>query len=233
MPARRATGLFLAGSGLLSLVGYLVLGTQFGWPDVLDEPGSTALDAFVASETAARTGFTVFTFASLALVPAAIGVQETLTRGGMAARTITAFGVLGAFAQVLGWIRWPLAVPALADSWQAADDESSRAAVAASYDLLNAYAGGAVGEHLGWLLQGVWAVGLAVYVVRAAVTPRWFALSGVAVSLAWVATVPLGTSIGSDTLEFWGLNAYSLWYVWIIVLGILLARGHRTAPVAG
>jgi len=41
------TGALLASSGILSLIGYAILGTQFGWPAVLDEPGTAALDRFV------------------------------------------------------------------------------------------------------------------------------------------------------------------------------------------
>ena len=38
-------GALLAASGVLSLLGYAILGTQFGWPAVLDEPGTAALRA--------------------------------------------------------------------------------------------------------------------------------------------------------------------------------------------
>jgi len=211
-----------------SLLGYLILGTQFGWPDVLDQPGTTALDAFVEAETAARIGFTVFTASSLVLIPAALGVQQALAPVGPAGRTFAAFGVLAAFAQVLGWIRWPLAVPTLADSWRAAEgDEVARASVAASYDVLNAYGGGALGEHLGWLLQAVWAVGLAVVVLRAEVVPGWFARVGAVATVAWAVTVPVATSARLDALELWGLTAYSVWYVWLLVLGVLLMRRDR------
>lgn len=232
--ALRWTGLWLAASAVLSLVGYAVLGTQFEWPDVLDEPGTTALDAFIEAETAVRIGFTGFALSSLVLVPAALAFQQASGREGWAVRSVTAFGVLGAFAQVLGWIRWPIAVPVLAERWrQAAGDEQARDAVAASYDVLNAYAGGALGEHLGWLLQGVWAVGLGVLVLRAALAPPWLALVGLVVSVGWALTVPLATSLGAETLEFWALNAYSVWYLWVLVVGVLWASGRRGPAVIG
>jgi hypothetical protein len=157
---RRAsgTGALLVASGLLSIVGYVVLGTQFGWPAVLDEPGTTALDAFVDAQAWVRFGFYVFLLSSLVLIPAAIGLHEHFGRSSVAGRSIAAFGVLGAFAQLLGWVRWPLAVPALADAWtDPAPGATGREVAAGSYDVLNAYAGGAVGEHLGWLPKaGSW-----------------------------------------------------------------------------
>lgn len=192
---------------------------------MLDEPGTTALDAFVEAQTPARIGFTVFVFSSLALVPAVVALADLMRSWGVVGRSLAAFGVLAGFAQVLGWIRWPLAVPALAEAWQQADgDDVRRTAVASSYDLLNAYGGGALGEHLGWLLQGIWTVGVAIWLVRSGLVARWYAVLGLALSGGWALTVPLATSVGWDALEFWGLNVYSAWYVWLLGLGVLLLR---------
>ncbi len=225
-------GALLAGSGVLSLLGYAILGTQFGWPAVLDEPGTVALDRFVEAEQWVRAGFYVFLVSSLLLVPAALAVQDGLTRGQTAARAITAFGVLGAFAQMLGWVRWPVTVPGLAARWTDPDaSEADRAATAAVYDLVNGYAGAALGEHLGWLLQGVWAVGLSLVVLRARGLPRWFAVLGVALASAWGVLVPVATAFGEPGLEFWSLNVYTVWYLWLLALGVLLVLRRVGPPV--
>lgn len=77
---------------------------------------------------------------------------------------------------MLGWVRWPITVPTLTQAWtDAAASDSSREATAAAYDVLNGYAGAALGEHLGGLLQGIWAVGIAVLLLRTRRVPRWFA----------------------------------------------------------
>lgn len=229
---RRAswTGLLLVTSAVLSLVGYLVLGTQFGWPAVLDEPATTALDAFLANQAWVRFGFYLFLLSSLVLIPAAVGLHDLLERGSPAAVSVAAFGVLGAFAQMLGWVRWPIAVPGLAEAW--ADPTATateREATAAAYDVLNGYAGGALGEHLGWLLQGIWAVGVAVLLLRSRRRPQWFAVLGLALAGLWAVTVPAATAVGLETLEFWGLNAYTAWYLWILALGVLLMRSPGTS----
>lgn len=217
------TGALLVGSAVLSLVGYAILGTQFGWPAVLDEPGTVALDRFVDAEQWVRAGFYVFLLSSLLLIPGAIAVQDGLTRDQTAARAITAFGVLGAFAQMLGWVRWPLTVPGLADRWtDPSATEADLAATAAVYDLVNGYAGGALGEHLGWLLQGVWAVGVSLFVLRSRGLPRWFALLGVGLATVWAVLVPVATAFAVPTLEFWSLNVYTAWYLWLLALGVLL-----------
>ena len=225
MRRSRVTGGLLVASGVLSIGGYLVLGTQFGWPAVLDEPGTTALDAFVEAQAWVRFGFYLFLLSSLVLIPAAIGLLDELGADSTASRSVAAFGVLGAFAQMLGWVRWPIAVPGLAEAWT--DDAATatqREATAAAYDVLNGYAGGALGEHLGWLLQGIWAIGVAALALRATGVPRWFATLGLVVAVAWALAVPAATAVGLNTLEFWGLNLYSAWYLWLMAFGTLLLR---------
>ncbi len=232
-PARRTgTGLLLVASALLSILGYAILAPAFDWPAVLDEPGVTALDKYVDAEAAIRTGFYVMALASLVLVPAAFGLQAAVSRDRAAARAVTAFGVLAAFAQMLGWLRWVVAVPMQADAWVAArGDETARTAVATAYDTLNAYAGGTLGEHLGWLLQGIWAVGVFVLALRATGIPRWVSVIGLVLSAIWAALVPFATAVGDDTLETLGLNVYTAWYVWLLVLGVIVAA-RRVGPPA-
>ena len=222
------TGALLVASGVLGIGGYAVLGTTFGWPAVLDEPGTSALDAFVDAQAWVRFGFYLFLLSSLVLIPAAIGLSDDLAPDSTAGRSVAAFGVLGAFAQLLGWVRWPIAVPGLADAWtDPTATATQREATAAAYDVLNGYAGGALGEHLGWLLQGIWAVAVAVLLLRSRRVPRWFAGLGIALAGGWALTVPPATAIGLETLELVGLTVYSLWYLWLVALGALLVRRPR------
>ena len=221
----QGTGVLLIASAVLSIGGYLVLGTQFGWPAVLDEPGTQALDAFVEAEAWVRFGFYLFLLSSLVLVPAAIGLRDHVDRRSTTVASVAAFGVLGAFAQMLGWVRWPITLPGLADAWTAPGATATqREATAAAYDVLNGYAGAALGEHLGWLLQGIWAVGVAALLWRSRHVPRWFAGLGLVLATAWAVTVPAATAVGLEALEFWGLNAYTGWYLWLLALGVLLVR---------
>src|SRR5918999_1059821 len=67
----------------------------------------------------------------------------------------TTVGVLAAFVQLLGLVRWPFLVPYLART--AADPdatEARREAVDVVFQSFNRYLGVAVGEHLGYGLTG-------------------------------------------------------------------------------
>ncbi|WP_158220475.1 DUF4386 family protein [Kineosporia sp. A_224] len=232
-PLRRwpATGLLLTASGVLATVGATILSVSFGWPAVLDEPGTTVLPLFAASETSLRAGFYLMLVSSLVLVPAAFGLEAALTRATPGTRAMTVFGVAGALFQILGWVRWPITVPFLADAYAQATDAAGRQAVAASFDVLNRYGGGALGEHLGWLFQGVWAVFVGVVVVRAVGVPRWFGALGLALAAVWAVLVPGAAVLRSEAMNTIGQPVYTAWYVWLLALGVLLVV-RRVGPAS-
>jgi hypothetical protein len=227
------TGALLVAATVLAAVGALMLGAAFGWPAVLDEPGTSALPKFSAAETTIRIGFFLELLSSLLLVPAAIGIQQALSRGTGAARVITTFGIAGSLFQVMGWVRWPIAVPGLAERFADPDaSEAQRAATAAAYDVLNAYAGGALGEHLGWLFQAPWAIGVGVLALTATGIPRWFAVVGVTSAVGWVLLIvpePYAPVLASDSVAAVAFGIYTVWFVWLAALGVLLAT-RRVAP---
>jgi hypothetical protein len=215
-------GALLVATAVLAAAGAAWLSSAFGWPDVLDAPGSEALPSFLAAETAVRTAFYLLLVSSLLLIPVAIYLEQLV--GGPArpgVRVITAFGVLGGFAQILGWVRWPVTVPHLADAY-AASDETTRGAISASYDVLNRYAGGALGEHLGWLFQGLWAVGIAILLLRVTGIPRWFTIIGLALSVLWL---PMLWGSGLFAAQWFapvGSTISGVWYLWLLALGVLV-----------
>ena len=227
---RLTTGVLLIAAAVLAAVGAAWLSAAFSWPDILDAPGATAIPAFIAAESAIRTAFYLMLLSSLLLIPAAVYLEQVV--GGPATpgvRAVTVFGVLGGFAQILGWVRWPVTMPHLAEAYTSAD-ETTRTAVASSYDVLNRYAGGALGEHLGWLFQGLWAVGLAILLLRVVVVPRWYSYLGLGLSIAWW---PMTWGSGLFDLEWLapvGSTISVAWYLWLLALGIILMTRRR--PVA-
>ncbi len=219
---RLTTGVLLIAAAVFAAVGAVWLSVAFSWPDILDASGATAIPAFIAAESAIRTAFYLMLLSSLLLIPAAVYLEQVV--GGPATpgvRVVTVFGVLGGFAQILGWVRWPVTMPHLAEAYASAD-ETTRPAVASSYDVLNRYAGAALGEHLGWLFQGLWAVGLAILLLRVVGVPRWFSYLGLGLSIAWW---PMTWGSGLFDIEWLapvGSTISVAWYLWLLGLGIIL-----------
>jgi hypothetical protein len=83
-----------------------------------------------------------------------------------------------------------------------------------------------IGEHLGYLLTGLWTLLVAVSILSTAVLPAWLGLAG----------FPIGIALLVGTLEFVGPNeergwpvagaivpvAYIAWSLWLVGLGVAL-----------
>ncbi|MFC0039910.1 DUF4386 family protein [Actinomadura rayongensis] len=201
------------------------LGSVFDYPGVLAEPAGTILDRFAANPHVIGGWFLLLAFGAGLLVPAAVLLGRRLPPGTATTLAVHT-GVLAGLVQVLGLLRWPFAVPALADA-HAADPATTEAV----FTVLHHYLGTAVGETLGYLLTASWTL----LVLRAMPgAPRWFAglaaLSALAVAAGIV--VPLDVP-GADAANFLG---YVAWSAWMIALAVLVVRDRafaaRPRPVA-
>jgi hypothetical protein len=136
-------------------------------------------------------------------------------------------GSAAALVQALGLVRWPFAVPELARRYIAADGPdaaATRRTIEVVFATLHRLLGVGIGEHLGYLLTGIWTLLVAGSVMSTAVLPVWLGLIG----------IPIGVALLIGTLEFVGPNeergwelagtivpiAYIAWSIWLIALGV-------------
>ncbi|MEV4897751.1 DUF4386 family protein [Nonomuraea sp. NPDC055795] len=202
-------------SVLAANLAFAGLAITFDYPGVLDEPPAVILAAFAAGQVAISAWFLVLALAAAALVPAAVLLGRRLPPGPAATLSVHV-GVLAGLVQMLGLLRWPFAVPALA---HAPDPQSAQTVFAA----LHGYLGTGIGETLGYLFTSAWTLLVLAALPR---VPRWFAVLGVASAAAIAAgvLVPLGLA-GADLANFVGYLAWSLW-----ALCLAVRYGGRLQP---
>ncbi len=110
---RRTAGGLLVVGAVGFAVAATVLSSTFDWPDILREPGSVVLPAFVAGgESLVWTWFaTAWTYAILAvpilLLPAVLG-----RRDDPALRVATVVGAASVLLSLIGFLRWVFVVTA-------------------------------------------------------------------------------------------------------------------------
>ena len=138
-------------------------------------------------------------------------------------------GSAAALVQAIGLVRWPFAVPELARRYvdaDGADDKATRQAVEVVFATIHRLLGVGIGEHLGYLLTGLWTLLVAASILAGTVLPGWLGIIG----------VPIGLSLLVGALEFvgpseeqgWALAgmivpiAYIAWSIWLIALGVAL-----------
>jgi hypothetical protein len=138
-------------------------------------------------------------------------------------------GAAASLVQAFGLVRWPFAVPELARRYLAAegpDGDTTRRSIELIFATLHRLLGVGIGEHLGYLLTGLWTLLVAASIMSTAVLPAWLGVAG----------LPIGVALLIGTLEFVGANeqegwplagtvvpiAYIAWSLWLIALGVFL-----------
>jgi hypothetical protein len=204
---------------------FVALGMVFNYPDILAAPTDEVLRRFVAEGDGLVALWYGFMLTAVLLVPVAVLLPRALGIGGALGAVAVAVGVLAAAVQFVGLARWPFLVPYLAETYL--DPQASlatRDAAAVSFRAFHDYAGGAIGEHLGYLFTAAWTLLIAAGLVWR----LWVAGLGVASALGVAAGMvePLGLDVAGTV----NAVAYSVWAVWLVVVGVLVLRGQDARP---
>jgi len=147
-----ATGAAAIALAVAFNVPFSVLGAVFDYPDVLRRPAGEVLDLFAAGGPMLIIVWYGFMLTALALAvfaPALAVSKRRIADHPALAVGAAVTGALAGLAQAIGLSRWVFAVPALA---QAHADPAQAAAAEQAFQLLNAWGGVAIGEHLGQLM---------------------------------------------------------------------------------
>ncbi len=143
-------------------VPYAVLASIYNYPQVLRGSAGEALELFRVGGPLLVLAWLGFMLSAVALVPLATALAITparLAKTPALAVGAAMTGALAGLAQAIGLSRWVFVVPGLARDHA---DPMQRLAAEHSFDLLNAWGGVAIGEHLGQLLTAMFALHVAL-----------------------------------------------------------------------
>jgi hypothetical protein len=209
---------------------FFALGAAFDYPAILRKEPDEILRRFAAGGPGLILRWEALLLSALAMLPVAALLGVVLGAPPALTALSIALGSAAALVQALGLVRWPYAVPELARRYLAAPEgppgAATRAAVETQFATLHRLLGVGIGEHLGYLLTGLWTLAVAASILATDVLPAVAGLIG----------IPVGLAILVGTLEFAGANerdgwapagavvpvAYIAWSLWLIVLGVLL-----------
>ncbi len=210
--------------------GFFTLAPLFGFPDILRAPSVERMAAFRAHEAPIVAAYYAMALSGITQIALAVlGHRALLVRDSTLALGALIAGVLGGAWQAMGFIRWAVTVPYLAAAMADASAESANT-IALMEGLLNRYAGMAIGEHLGFVGQGMWTLLFGAAAFNSRTLPRTLSVIG------WV----FGVAFLAASLEQLGVSALgqittpltAAWFGWIIMVGVSLARarGEERAP---
>lgn len=223
-----ATGAVLVALPVAFNVAFGALAATFDYPDILRRPTGEVLARFREGGTRLLLWWWVFALTAAALAPLAVLVARALDDVDHTLLSVGAVvGVLAAAVQLLGLIRWPFLVPYLARLDADADaSPATREAVDVVFQSFNRYLGVAVGEHLGYLLTGVWTVLVGVAFMQTELAPHWLGIAGIVIgavlalcSLEYVGPAERAGWKPAATLT---PIAYVAWSLWLVTTGVAL-----------
>lgn len=214
--------------GLIS-AGFLILAASFQFPDILRESAQTRLALFTQNQGTIVPAYYMMGMTGLTQIALAVLLHRAFAAPQSALLLLALVaGVLGGAFQAMGFLRWPIAIPYLAQAMVHATTPEAQATVALLEGTLNRYAGMVVGEHLGFLGQAFWTI----LVGRAALASRLFSpiYGGVAIVLGILLLVSALEQLGGpfEAIGMVSAPVSAAWLGWLIAVGVSLARTDAT-----
>jgi len=206
---------------------FFELGRAFDYPNILRKEPDEILRRFAAGGSGLILRWEALLLSALAMLPLAALLAVALNAPAALTVASIVVGSAAALVQGLGLVRWPFAVPELARRYIAADGPeaaATRDSIEVTFATLHRLLGIGIGEHLGYLLTGVWTILVVASVISTAVLPGWLGLIGIAIGVALL----IGTLefVGPNEERGWPLAgtivpiAYIAWSLWLIALGV-------------
>ena len=229
MSTEAAAAVLLIGVPIAFNVAFFELGRAFDYPNILRREPDEILRRFAAGGAGLILRWQALLLSALAMLPLVALIAVVLDPPAALGATSIAIGTAAALVQALGLSRWPFAVPELARRYAAADGPegaSTRQGIALTFGTIHRLFGMGIGEHLGYLLTGLWTVLIAASVLSTAVLPAWLGIIGIPIGIALL----IGSTefVGPNEESGWALAgvivpiAYVAWSAWLIAMGVFV-----------
>lgn len=230
MSVEAAAAVLLIGVPVAFNAAFFELGRTFDYPNILRKEPEEILRRFAAGGPGLILRWEALLLSALAMLPLVVVVAVVIEPPAALAAGSVAIGAAAALVQALGLVRWPYAVPEMAHRYAAADGpdaDATRRSIEVVFATIHRLFGVGIGEHLGYLLTGVWTMLTAASVIVTSVLPGWLGIIG----------IPIGVFLLAGSLEFVGRNeergwswasaivpiAYVAWSLWLVALGVVIA----------
>ena len=212
MTTELTTAVLLIAVPIAFNLAFFELGRAFDYPNILRKEPDEIIRRFAAGGSGLILRWQALLLSALAMLPLVALLAVALAAPAPLAVASVVVGAAAGLVQALGLVRWPFAAPA------------TRQSIEVVFATLHRLLGVGIGEHLGYLLTGVWTLLVAASIVSTAVLPGWLGIVG----------IPIGLALLIGTLEFVGPNeehgwsvagtivpiAYIAWSIWLIALGV-------------
>lgn len=217
----RILGILLLLMPIIIVISWTGLMVSFEYPDILRKPAEVILRKYSEGGVTLKMYWAGMVISSLFIIPIVMLLYRLTSQTNRSLSLAAAgIGFASAIFHVVGFSRWLFAVDYLAAHYAGKDEltVAQKEAIELLFDTLHMYLGVTVGETLGFVTMGVWAVLLSVTLYQSGYIKNWVA----------ILFIGCGIGILAGVLEWAGLSiaveinayAYQLWILKIVCLGI-------------
>jgi len=224
----RATAVTIIFHVLALAIAFNILVVVFEFPAILRAPAAYRLTLFTENSNVVIPTYYVLALTGLTQVVLSVLLYASFAKKNALVLTTAVFGVLTGIFQILGFIRWPIVVPYFAE---AMNSGISMETISFVEGMLNRYAGMAIGEHLGFLGQGIWTILLSITMIKQDLFEDRLGWAGLIIGLL---TLPMSMEPLGGKLTIFGELTWPVmgaWLIWLILVAISLLRTKsETSP---
>jgi hypothetical protein len=229
--------LFILGAVFINIP-YTALIANFDYPEILRQPAGEILAAYARGGNSLILTWLAFAWSGLPILLAMLLLPKVLGAGKSPWMSLaTAFGVIGAVAQMIGLLRWVFVVPSLAQAYVASPTgEVTKEAATLVFQSIHQFGGVLLGEHIGQMFTILWVALVSAEILRSGQPAVWVGWLGlITAGIYFLAQGELLATVMPGFPEFGmaGLAGSLLWLVWMAVLGVylLVKRAPAAAPL--
>jgi len=211
-------------------VGFLILADQFSFPEILRATSQERLALFRQNQGLIVPAYYMMGLSGVTQIMLAVLFHQSFARPGSTLLTgALVAGVLAGAFQLMGFMRWPIAVPYLAEQMANAPSAEVQGTIALLEGLLNRYAGMVIGEHLGFLAQGTWTLLVSLAMFRGRLFAWPYGLVGLVLGVLIIVSAFEQLGGPFEAIGFLSAPVSAAWLGWLLMCGVSLVRTRADA----
>jgi hypothetical protein len=218
----RIAGIILIVLPITFMIAFFALRRTFEYPGIRRKPADYILKRFAGGGSRLIALWYVFALSAVLIIPMALFFQLVFVEQHRYLATSAAVvGALSGLVQAVGRLLWVFVVPGLAKQYNAdSATPTTREAVTVVFNAFHHYAGVAVGEHLGYLLTGVWIILISSMMFSTPIFGAPLAIIGIISALGIL--VGLFEPTGWKPAGAINTAGYIVWSLWLFICGVIL-----------
>jgi hypothetical protein len=218
----RIAGIILIVLPIVFMIAFFALRRTFEYPGIRRKPTDYILKRFAEGGSRLIALWYIFAMSAVLIIPMALFFQLVFVEQHRYLATSAAVvGALSGIVQAIGLLRWVFLVPGLAKQYNADSATlTTRETVAVVFRAFHQYAGVAIGEHLGYLLTGVWTILISSMMFSTPIFGAPLAIIGIISALSIL--VGLFEPTGWKPAGAINTIGHIVWSFWLLISGVIL-----------